>query len=138
MLLEDIRDYIASLGIAEDEHTYMGKLDNKKDESIGVYHLKRTAPRKVPLGGLKNGSYNVKNISILIHWNKSPRDTERVALNLFYKLQETTNAEVNGKKIKFINLLTDEPQDVGTDDNGIYEMVIEAGFIYERQVEKDE
>ena len=32
----DIREWIASLGIAEDEHVYMGKLDNKQQKSIGV------------------------------------------------------------------------------------------------------
>ena len=35
----DIREWIASLGIAEDEHVYMGKLDNKQQKSIGVYSL---------------------------------------------------------------------------------------------------
>lgn len=138
LLLEDVRDYIASLNIVEDNgHVYMGKMPDKKDKSIGVYHLKRASPNQIPLGGIKNSSYGIKGISILIHWNKSPRDTERAAVNLFEKLQEARDAAVNNQIIKFINLFVNEPQDVGTDDNGIYEMVIEAGFIYERQVEQN-
>ena len=37
----DVRDLIAGLGIAADDHVYCGKLDDKKDKSIGVYHLNR-------------------------------------------------------------------------------------------------
>ena len=33
----DVRDLIAGLGIAADDHVYCGKLDDKKDKSIGVY-----------------------------------------------------------------------------------------------------
>jgi hypothetical protein len=35
--LTEIRQWIASLGIAEDQHVYIGKLDNKQQKSIGVY-----------------------------------------------------------------------------------------------------
>lgn len=38
MMLSDIRDYIAGLDMAE--QCYMGKLDAKKDNSIGCYHLR--------------------------------------------------------------------------------------------------
>lgn len=135
LYLKDIRDYIASLDITENRHVYMGKMDNKNPKSIGVYPLCRAVPNKIPLGGLKNGSYGTKNVSILIHWNKSPRDTEEAAEKLFNKLQETRNITVNNQIIKFIDLLVDEPQDIATDADGIYEMVIEAGFIYERRME---
>lgn len=37
MMLKDVRDYIAALGIAEDSHCYCGKMADKKDKSIGVY-----------------------------------------------------------------------------------------------------
>lgn len=38
MMLEDVRDYIASLDVAE--HVYMGKLPDKEDKSVGVYNSK--------------------------------------------------------------------------------------------------
>ena len=37
--LTEIRQWIASLGIAEDQHVYIGKLDNKQQKSIGVYQV---------------------------------------------------------------------------------------------------
>ena len=39
LTLDDIRGYIACFGIAEDKNVYIGKLNNKKEHSIGVYHL---------------------------------------------------------------------------------------------------
>lgn len=128
----DVRDYVAGLGVAADDHVYCGKLDAKKNESIGIYHLKRGENPNIPIGGIHNSSYRIKPISILIHWNKSPVDTERVSEELFIALLKTRDMTVNGKTIKFIRMLVPEPVDVGTDDNGNFEMVIEMEIYYER------
>lgn len=53
----DVRDYIAGLGIADNNNVYCGKLDNKKDKSIGVYNLNRQRPLQTAVGGLNNSSY---------------------------------------------------------------------------------
>lgn len=66
----DVRDLIAGLGIAVDDHVYCGKLDDKKDKSIGVYHFNRGDNVQMAVGGIQNSSYAVKSISILVHWNK--------------------------------------------------------------------
>ena len=39
--LDDIRDYVAGLGIAEDSYCYCGKMPEKKEKSIGSYPLKK-------------------------------------------------------------------------------------------------
>lgn len=130
MMLEDVRDYIESLELSE--HTYMGKLDSKKEKSIGVYHSKRENPYRTAIGGPSLQSYGVKSVSFLVHWNKSPRETEKAATALFEALRDTREVEVNNTTIKFIQLLYNEPTDVGTDDDGIYEMVIDAAVVYEK------
>ena len=130
MMLEDVRDYIDSLKLSE--HTYMGKLDGKKEKSIGVYHSKRETPYKTAIGGPSQQSYGMKSVSFLIHWNKSPRDTENASVALFEALRDTRETKVNETTIKFIQLLYNEPIDVGTDDDGIYEMVIDAAVVYEK------
>lgn len=130
MMLADVRDYIETLKLSE--HTYMGKLDSKKDKSIGVYHSKRESSYKTAIGGPSLQSYGVKSVSFLVHWNKSPRDTEKASKELFEALRDTREVKTNETTIKFIQLLVNEPVDVGTDENGIYEMVIEAAIIYER------
>ena len=127
MILSDIRDYIDSLKIAD--HVYMGKLDAKKEKSIGVYHSKHSHAYKTAIGGPALESYGTLYVTLLIHWNQSPRDTEKAAKELFTAVRGTREASINNAKIKFIQPLNDI-QDVGTDDAGIYEMVIEAAVIY--------
>lgn len=130
MMLEDVRDYIASLNLSE--HTYMGMLDNKKEKSFGVYNSKHGGTYKTAIGGPALQSYGIKNVSLLIHWNQSPRETERASRALFEKLETARDVTINDQKIKFIQLLCNEPISVDVDDTGIHEMVIEAAIIYEK------
>jgi hypothetical protein len=128
----DVRDYIAGLGIADNNNVYCGKLDNKKDKSIGVYNLNRQRPSQTAVGGLNNSSYRIKSISILVHWNTSVRDTEKAAEQLYNMLRDTNNKIINDTKLLFTKMQVDGPVDVGTDDKGIFESVIELDIYYER------
>ena len=128
----DVRDYIAGLGIADNNNVYCGKLDNKKDKSIGVYNLNRQRPPQTAVGGLNNSSYRIKSISILVHWNTSVRDTEKAAEQLYNMLRDTNNKIINETKLLFNKMQVDGPVDVGTDDKGIFESVIELDIYYER------
>ena len=128
----DVRDYIAGLGIADNNNVYCGKLGNKKDKSIGVYNLNRQRPPQTAVGGLNNSSYRIKSISILVHWNTSVRDTEKAAEQLYNMLRDTNNKIINDTKLLFTKMQVDGPVDVGTDDKGIFESVIELDIYYER------
>ena len=128
----DVRDYIAGLGIADNNNVYCGKLDNKKDKRIGVYNLNRQRPPQTAVGGLNNSSYRIKSISILVHWNTSVRDTEKAAEQLYNMLRDTNNKIINDTKLLFNKMQVDGPVDVGTDDKGIFESVIELDIYYER------
>lgn len=134
MMLSDARDYIASLGLAE--HVYMGKMPDKQERSIGVYNSKHSHAYKTAIGGPALESYGTKYVTLLVHWNKSPRDTEKAATALFGAVREAREATINEATIKFIQPLY-EPQDVGTDDAGIYEMVIEVAFIFAKKGKGD-
>lgn len=129
MRLSDVRDYVEQLGVAE--HVYMGKLPDKPDKAVGVYNSKQEKVYKTAIGGPALESYGTKNVTILVHWNKSLRETEDAAVELFNALKAAREVEVNNKKIKFIQPLY-EIQDVGTDDSGVCEMVLEVAVIYER------
>lgn len=128
MALSDIRDFIDTLGIAD--HVYQSKMDAKKEKSIGVYQSKHSSKYQTAIGGTELKSYGIKHVTFLVHWNKSPRDTENASISLFQRLETVRDEQINNKTIKFIQLLNSEPVDVGTDDDGIYEMVIEAAVIY--------
>ena len=71
------------------------------------------------------------------HWNKSQRETEKAGKALFEAVRATRNATVNDETIKFI-LPVYDLQDIGVDDSGIYEMVIELAVIFEKKGNKDE
>lgn len=129
--LANIRDWFKTFENKADNY-YIGKLDNKNDRSIGVYQRKTNIPPRIAIGGLENTSYEIKPVSILIHWNTNARETEECAYSLFQELLKQNNAVINNHKIRYIKLLNSEPVDVGTDDKGIYERVIELDFYYER------
>ena len=116
------------------KQVYIGKLDNKKEKSLGIYHRKSSGTPIKALGGLEHTSYGISPISLLIHWNKSFVETEEVAIKLFQFLQSKDKAfQIGDTVVRYLSLAVPEPQDVGTDDNGVYEFVIWIDAIYERK-----
>lgn len=131
LALEDIREYVSGLGITE--QVYIGKLNNKKEHSIGVYHRKGSGPPVTALGGPDQSSYDIRRISLLIHWDKDVQASEAAACNLYEKLQNVSSLVIGDTHVNFLILQVPEPVDVGTDDNGVYEYVIWLDFIYQRK-----
>lgn len=130
LYLEDVRDFISGLEVTADDHVYIGKMDNKKDKSIGAYQLKQARAPTVSLGD--SGTYKVKPISLLVHWTKSARETEKAAWRLYDMLSKVEHVTINGKIIIYIQMLQEEPVDVDMDNSRIYERVIEINIYYER------
>lgn len=131
--LKDIRQYISGLGIAADNNVYIGKLDNKKQKSIGVYSRPTSGPPGMALGGLDCTTYDIKHISLLVHWTRSKDESEQAAFELFEKLRSVTSLSIGDTHINYLRLMVPEPQDVGTDDCGVYEYVIWLDFLYARK-----
>lgn len=129
--LAEVRDWIKTFNAAN--NYYIGKLDNKQENSIGIYQRKTIDGPRVAIGGRSLASYEVKSISILIHWNKNANETEKRAQYLYNRLFEAESVVIGETPIKMIALLQNEPVDVGTDDNNVYERVIELDLYYERE-----
>ncbi|HEU8018267.1 TPA: hypothetical protein VWH77_001536 [Streptococcus pneumoniae] len=129
--LAEVRDWIKTFNAAN--NYYIGKIDNKQENSIGIYQRKTIDGPRVAIGGKSLASYDVKSISILIHWNKNANETEKRAQYLYNRLFEAESVVIGGTPIKMIALLQNEPVDVGTDDNNVYERVIELNLYYERE-----
>lgn len=109
---------------------FTGKIDSSIDNCIGIYNLSGSKPN-IAIGGLQNTSYAVKPISILVHWGKNSNAAELKAQEVFNKLFGQT-AIINGHRVIQFDMRSSEPIDVGTDDNGIYEYVIQTNIFYER------
>lgn len=131
--LEDIRQYIVDLGISGDGNVYIGKLDNKKHKSVGVYERKMDGQPYIAAGGLSCTLYGIKPLSLLIHWTRSKTETEEAAYALYNKLLGGTGLKMGDVFVDYVRLMVPEPQDVGTDENGVYEYVIWLDLIYERE-----
>ncbi|MBY5033898.1 minor capsid protein [Streptococcus gallolyticus] len=129
--LAEVRDWIKTFNAAN--NYYIGKLDNKQENSIGIYQRKTIDGPRVAIGGRTLASYEVKSISILIHWNKNANETEKRAQYLYNRIFEAELVVIGETPIKMITLLQNEPVDVGTDDNNVYERVIELDLYYERE-----
>lgn len=131
--IADVRQWISSLGIAEDEHVYIGKLDNKQQKSIGLYPRAASGVPEIALGGLDCTTHATYRASMLVHWTKKISESEEAAHKLFMALQEVTDLTIGGVHIDYLRLAVPEPQYVGTDDASVHEYVIWLDFIYQRK-----
>lgn len=128
--LADIRDWLKAYSNAE--RFYIGKLDSKQDKSLGVYSLKRTGAPVTAIGS--ESTYDIIGVSLLIHWSTNANETEIEARQLYETLRTIKNETINNTLVYMIELLVPEPVDVGTDDSGVYERVIELKIYYERKI----
>lgn len=129
MTTENIKDFIKTFNL-DFEHYFCGKIDAKFQKVLGVYSLRNSSNFVIPLGGLNNKGSNDIYISLLIHYNNDYIDTESIAQDLFNKLSTVTSFSFNSFNINYINMLVNQPIDVGTDDNNIYERVIQIQVNY--------
>ncbi len=131
MGLAEIKDWLKTFGIAE--NYYVGRIDNKKEMSLGVYSRDGPGSPVMALGGTENSSYDIKRISLLLHWNKNARETEETALALWDALFGRTDIDVpSGSHIQYVQPAVPEPVPIGTDDGGVYEYVINLNIYYRR------
>ena len=133
LYLSEVRDFIAGLltGIVDDENVYSGIMQDKQEMSVGVYNQKRGTPKLSAVG--VNPSYSRNAVSVLVHWNKSPKQTEHAAAAVYAAIERAGRTKAGANNILFVKMTTEEAVDVGTDDNGVFEMVIEFDIYYERQ-----
>lgn len=131
MTLKDVKDWLKE-NVKADVWK-IGTYDNSKDKTICVRNLSSNR-NKLAIGGLSNTSTAVKGISIVIHWNKNPDETERTAQSL-YELFYGQKPFIGDYQVIKCDMRNDEPVSVGTDDKGIYEYVIETWITYQREKE---
>jgi hypothetical protein len=126
-MIAEFRDYLTTLNVAE--NYYIGKIENSKEYTLGVYADSST--RRVEAIG-KDGSYGTFGFRLLLHWNKNARETEESAFELFEKIRYITGTDMTSVHVQYLDLDYDEPINMGTDENGVYEYVI-TGTIYYRK-----
>lgn len=126
-MIAEFRDYLKTLNVAD--YYYIGKIEQSKECVIGVYA--DTPTRRVEAVG-KASSYGTFGIRILLHWNKNAKQTEEQALSLYEIIRYTQDVQMGDVFVEYLDLDYDAPIFVGTDQNGVYEYVIQ-GTIYYRK-----
>ena len=129
ILLSNIRDWLKSFGLFD--NYYVGRIDTKKKNSLGIYNLQDTGRREV-IGGLKK--YEKKGVSLLIHGDTNKAKTEQKAFELYNALETIGDDKkrIGSKKVYFVQLLNNEPIDVDQDADSVYEYVIEMNIYFEK------
>lgn len=131
MTLDEIRDWLKTLGVAE--HYTIGRLENKREKSLGVYGRSRKGDPAVALGGMGLTSYGVRSVSLLLHWNENARETESAAFALWEELLCAAHVDLpGGGHIQCVRMNVPEPVAVGKDKGGVYEYVVEMDVYYRR------
>ncbi|NAS18615.1 hypothetical protein GND98_012235 [Clostridium butyricum] len=129
MLLSEVKDYLKT--IIDCPQWYTGKIDATKEQCIGVYGIQGKSPN-IAIGGLENTSYSTKGISILVHWGKNIKTAEQKAQEVYNCLFCNSDAVIDDKRVIKFDMKMPEPISIGTDDNGIFEFVIETIIYFER------
>lgn len=131
MTLAEVRDWLKTQITCS--NWYVGKIDGAKEQCIGIYNTTGPTPT-IAIGGLENTSTAIKPISLLVHWGRNANLAEQKAQEVYQTLLGKTGAIIGGRRIVMFQMPQPGPINVGTDDRGIYEYVIETNILYERQV----
>lgn len=126
------REYLRSLLNDESVSLYIGKIDNAKENAIGIYS--DMPGFNVKAVGLK-GSYDIAGVRLLVHGTKNAKVTEGFARTVYNALDNANNFTWGNDTagyadIFYIALTYAEPNFIGTDENGVYEYHISATIYY--------
>jgi hypothetical protein len=128
MTLDDVVSWLET--VIDSPNWYIGKINSKKEQCIGLYNATGSQPR-IAVGGLGATGYAIKPISILVHWGRNADVAERKAQDVYNALFGQA-AVIGGKRVSMFNMVTPQPVSAGTDSEGIYEYVIETHIYHER------
>lgn len=129
MTLADIRDWLKTLDVAE--HYAVGRIENAKERSLGVYdRAERGAPAKA-VGGLE--SYGVRPVRLLYHGTENAAETENEARTLWDAVTAARQADTPaGGRIQLVRPAMTGPAAIGTDKSGVYEYAADIDIYFRR------
>ena len=129
MSLKELKDYFKTT-YEWTNSISIGKIDNNQEKAICFYNSKYNLAYRGVIGGSKNKSTELKPITILLRYTKNQDDAEKKASSI-YKFFEDRTFFINKKRI-FTQMVYEQPIDLGTDDNNVYEYSIEIYFYVSR------
>lgn len=132
--LKDILQFLKKVD-SDFDHYYIGRLNDKNDNSLGLYNLPTNKTQQIAIGGPTTTKTKSKYLSLLVHGNKNKTQTETLANDLYEKLASANGETIGNNEINYIKFLCDEPIDLDMDQNGVYEYSIEIQIFYNKNKE---
>lgn len=130
MTLKKYRDYFKN-EFGWTDSISIGKIDNNQEKALCFYNSKSSMSYQGVIGGKKNKSTNIKPITILLRYTKNQNQAEEMAKSIYEFFEERTFF-IDKKRI-FVQMIYENPIDLGTDDNNVYEYSIELNFYEEKE-----
>lgn len=127
--LKQIKDYFKE-EFNWEEVISIGKIDNNQEKALCFYNSKHELSYQGTIGGIANSSTYIKPITILLRYTKNQDSAEVMAQKIFEFFEERT-FYIDKKRI-FTQMYYNEPINLGTDDNNVYEYSIELNLFIER------
>ena len=131
MKLSDVRDWVKTKTNWTDA-IFIGKIDRTQEKGLCVYSRALRSGQNIASGGLTNTKSATKTVHILIRYGKLANIAEAKAQQVFSALLGVTNVTIAGTKVAMIRLSSQEPISLDTDEDGVYEYLIEMDIVHER------
>lgn len=132
MKLKTLLEYFLELSGERFENGYIGQLlDAKKEKSLGIY-LNESDTR---IWTIKNSEKpcSVLEVTLLVRYNTSYSETEEVAWELYQKIEELKNDNVEIGDFDALLILKDEYPIPSIKREGIWEQIIRVQIYYKQK-----
>lgn len=123
MTLKQYKEYFKT-SFNWDEAISIGKIDDNKDKAICFYNSKRAL---TPIKAIDKNTYKYKPITILLRYTKNQNTAEEMAMSI-YEFFNDREIVIDNKQVTAQHLYA-EPNNLGTDDNGVYEYTLEINML---------
>ena len=123
MTLKQYKDYFKT-SFNWNEAISIGSIDNNKDKAICFYNSKRAL---TPIKAIDTNTYKYKPITILLRYTKNQNTAEEMAMSI-YEFFDDREFTIDNKQVTSQHVYS-EPNNVGTDDNGVYEYTLEINML---------
>ena len=125
----DMREWLKTLHTKFNKY-YAGKLDTKYEDAVCIYTYKSELGRAMAIGGEETTKTKHAMFTILVHVNKNYCETEEKAYALYENIASARHINVGNYNINYIEMLSDKPVDLHTDESGVYERLIDITVYY--------
>lgn len=119
MTLKELKDFTKQNLKGFDGSFYIGKIDRQKEKALCFYPAQASAAKTGAVGGKKNSSYILRNITVILRYGKNADEAEKTALLIQDFFDEKTFL-INKKRVFCISRYS-EPVSLGTDERNVHE-----------------